>query len=396
MTSHGERELLARERELQQEGKYTISARSLQGSTLISGQLLPNFKAVADEKLLLAAHSANWEVVSSEQLLYVLTEDDGENLPMAWKKSLKILLYLAFVLVAFQYWSLLTLDRVTPGIKKASSSLFLIGWNFPGASQLFVSRNQTSSSLPSSTSFASSNLSLNVNPGRCPLIPPGLHGPIKVELKDVPSLQDMEGLYPQVGSGGRYKPPNCTSRHRVAIIVPYRDRKEHLTIFLYNIHHLLLKQQLDYAIFIVEQSGNGPFNRAMLFNVEDDRNLYSCPLHPRHMSVAINVFMYRLPYSDIFGGVSAMSVRHFKEVNGFSNSYWGWGAEDDDMFNRRYKMLKHAKDAPNPERFKMLFSGVKRIESDGFNTLKYKLLKIQYYKLYTWILADLSQVPTSG
>ncbi|XP_071749428.1 beta-1,4-N-acetylgalactosaminyltransferase bre-4 [Lepeophtheirus salmonis] len=354
---------------------------------------------------------------------------------MAWKKSLKILLYLAFVLVAFQYWSLLTLDRVTPGIKKASSSLFLIGWNFPGASQLFVSRNQTSSSLPSSTSFASSNLSLNVNPGRCPLIPPGLHGPIKVELKDVPSLQDMEGLYPQVGSGGRYKPPNCTSRHRVAIIVPYRDRKEHLTIFLYNIHHLLLKQQLDYAIFIVEQSGNGPFNRAMLFNVgaaealksydyqclvfhdvdlipEDDRNLYSCPLHPRHMSVAINVFMYRLPYSDIFGGVSAMSVRHFKEVNGFSNSYWGWGAEDDDMFNRirhkklfisrypsnvgRYKMLKHAKDAPNPERFKMLFSGVKRIESDGFNTLKYKLLKIQYYKLYTWILADLSQVPTSG
>ncbi|QQP40356.1 Putative glucosylceramide beta-14-galactosyltransferase [Caligus rogercresseyi] len=235
---------------------------------------------------------------------------------------------------------------------------------------------------------------INASLPLCPLIPPGLHGPIKVELDN--------RLYPQVLPGGTYRPLNCSSRHRVALIVPYRDRETHLSIFLYNIHHLLLKQQLDYAIFIVEQAGSGPFNRAMLFNAydfqcfvfhdidllpEDDRNLYNCPLHPRHMSVAINVFMYRLPYTDIFGGVSAMS--------------------DDDMFNRirhrklfisrypsnvgRYKMLKHAKDAPNPERFKMLFSGVKRIDSDGFNSLKYKVLKMERYKLYTWILADLSK-----
>lgn len=62
--------------------------------------------------------------------------------------------------------------------------------------------------------------------------------------------------------------------------------------------------------------GKGPFNRAMLLNVgaaealkqydfqcfifhdvdllpEDDRNLYTCPTQPRHMSVAINSFLYR-------------------------------------------------------------------------------------------------------
>ena len=67
----------------------------------------------------------------------------------------------------------------------------------------------------------------------------------------------------------------------------------------------------DYGIFVVEQHGSEPFNRAMLMNVgaaealksydfqcfifhdvdllpEDDRNLYSCPVQPRHMSVAIN------------------------------------------------------------------------------------------------------------
>ena len=68
--------------------------------------------------------------------------------------------------------------------------------------------------------------------------------------------------------------------------------------------------------------------------VEDDRNLYSCPAQPRHMSVAVDKFHYKLPYKGLFGGVSAMSVEHFKIVNGFSNQYWGWGGEDDDIGKR--------------------------------------------------------------
>ena len=52
------------------------------------------------------------------------------------------------------------------------------------------------------------------------------------------------------------------------------------------------------------------------------------------MSVAMNKFHYKLPYKTYFGGVSAMSVKHFKLVNGFSNQFWGWGGEDDDMAKR--------------------------------------------------------------
>lgn len=84
------------------------------------------------------------------------------------------------------------------------------------------------------------------------------------------------------------------------------------------------------------------------------------------MSVAIDQMHYRLPYKQIFGGVSALTKDQMIKVNGFSNEFWGWGGEDDDMFNRinyhklkitryspdiaRYTMLKHKKDTPNPDR----------------------------------------------
>lgn len=42
----------------------------------------------------------------------------------------------------------------------------------------------------------------------------------------------------------------------------------------------------------------------------------------------------RLPYNEFFGGVSGMMVKQFKKINGFPNGFWGWGGEDDDLWNR--------------------------------------------------------------
>jgi N-terminal region of glycosyl transferase group 7 len=55
--------------------------------------------------------------------------------------------------------------------------------------------------------------------------------------------------------GGRYEPSECRSRHKVAIVVPYRDREDHLTVFLRYLHPFLMRQQLNYVVIIVEQSG---------------------------------------------------------------------------------------------------------------------------------------------
>ena len=73
--------------------------------------------------------------------------------------------------------------------------------------------------------------------------------------------------------------------------------------------------------------------------------------------------LFRLPYLDLFGGVCAISITQMQKVNGFSNFYFGWGGEDDDMSKRlrhhgyhifrypsmigAYKMIKHNGDSGN-------------------------------------------------
>jgi Galactosyltransferase. len=79
-------------------------------------------------------------------------------------------------------------------------------------------------------------------------------GPIKV-LKNSPSLDELEKKFPMLEPGGHYQPQECEARDRVAIIVPYRDRAQHLRTLLLNLHPFLQHQQLDYGIFVTEQTG---------------------------------------------------------------------------------------------------------------------------------------------
>ena len=56
--------------------------------------------------------------------------------------------------------------------------------------------------------------------------------------------------------------------HRVAILIPFRNRWNHLKILLQHLHPILQRQQINYQIFIIEQSGRDTFNKGRVFNYQ--------------------------------------------------------------------------------------------------------------------------------
>lgn len=162
----------------------------------------------------------------------------------------------------------------------------------------------------------------------CPAIPPNLRGPIPVPSPpETFSLYVNSSLHPEVQFGGYYSPSTCVARHKVAIIVPYRDRWGILEHFLFHTHRILQRQQLEYRVYVCEQAYDKIFNKGIvmngcfkeILNLEpntpcfimhdvdllsiDDRNMYSCPTNPRHLSVSIDKFHFYLPYKELVGGV---------------------------------------------------------------------------------------------
>nr|XP_010965672.1 PREDICTED: beta-1,4-galactosyltransferase 1 [Camelus bactrianus] len=252
-----------------------------------------------------------------------------------------------------------------------------------------------------------------------------------IEFNMPVDLKLVEKQNPEVKLGGRYAPKDCISPHKVAIIIPFRNRQEHLKYWLYYLHPILQRQQLDYGIYVINQAGESMFNRAKLLNVGfqealkdydyncfvfsdvdlipmNDHNAYRCFSQPRHISVAMDKFGFSLPYLQYFGGVSALSKQQFLTINGFPNNYWGWGGEDDDIFNRlafkgmsvsrpnavigKCRMIRHSRDKknePNPQRFDRIAHTKETMLSDGLNTLTYLVLDVQRYPLYTKITVDI-------
>ena len=143
---------------------------------------------------------------------------------------------------------------------------------------------------------------------------------------------------------------------KLAIIVPYRDREEHLAKFVPHMDKFLSDKGINFKIFVVEQGNDRPFNRGWLINVgydissqqgydyfcfhdvdmlpEDKSCDYSWVEKPTHLAARLSKFNYRLVYPEYFSGVTLFNKEHFEWINGYSNKYWGWGFEDDDLLYR--------------------------------------------------------------
>ena len=138
---------------------------------------------------------------------------------------------------------------------------------------------------------------------------------------------------------------------KLGVIVPYRKRPGHLRKFRESIESYLKDQ--DYELIVVEQADDLPFNRGKLLNIGFEYAVrkqcdyvvfhdvdmlpidvdYSYSDVPIHLA---NGFTNsdREIFDTYFGGVTLFPIDLFKKVNGYSNEYWGWGFEDDDLLMR--------------------------------------------------------------
>ena len=144
-------------------------------------------------------------------------------------------------------------------------------------------------------------------------------------------------------------------KDKLAIIVPFRDREEHLNVFIPHMHEFLKDTGIDYTIFIAEQTDDRPFNYGKLCNVvvnEIDKEYtyfafhdidmlpindecdYGYPDSPTHLATNVEAHDNKLPFPQYFGGVVLINREDFENANGYSNEYWGYGFSDLDLLYR--------------------------------------------------------------
>lgn len=144
-----------------------------------------------------------------------------------------------------------------------------------------------------------------------------------------------------------------STKHKLAILVPYRNRFEELLDFVPYMNIFLSNQRINFDIIVLNQIDQYRFNRASLLNagfletrdnydyiaMHDvdllplNMNLsYKYPEQPFH--VAAPTLHPRYHYDKFIGGILLINRKHFELVNGLSNRYWGWGLEDDEFYVR--------------------------------------------------------------
>lgn len=143
----------------------------------------------------------------------------------------------------------------------------------------------------------------------------------------------------------------------IAILIPHRNRLEHLQDFIKHITQLdkTLTHQVD--VYIVDQNNGDKFNRGLLLNLcyyiaknnkQYDRYIFhdvdSYPdqtifdLYFKKLDCNIHFASpklgYKYTFDNFFGGILGMTGKDFELINGFPNTFFGWGGEDDSLYNR--------------------------------------------------------------
>ena len=143
---------------------------------------------------------------------------------------------------------------------------------------------------------------------------------------------------------------------KLGVCVPYRNREAHLKEFVPRVGKYLESKGIDYCMYFGHQVDDKLFNRGAMKNIAAEQAFkdgcdyivwhdidmvpeegcdYSYPSEkPRHIATQISQMDYELKYEEYFGGAILFTKEQVQKTNGYSNDYWDWGMEDDDLFWR--------------------------------------------------------------
>jgi hypothetical protein len=218
-------------------------------------------------------------------------------------------------------------------------------------------------------------------------------------------------------AGRVFRPLSFSIDRRLTVVVPYRDRAEHLEKLIPALTRALRDQDVRGRILVVEQEAGQPFNRGRLLNIgmqftADETDYYclhdvdalpivanyACPAQPLRLVTRIVGREDCERDRHYFSGAVSVRKDQAFDANGFSNEYWGWGKEDDDFFFRLllagylcyFDCEGTFRDLPNPEgpgapqrayvlqnrqRRSRLLRGLIDPAEDGLSTLRYRILE---------------------
>lgn len=184
------------------------------------------------------------------------------------------------------------------------------------------------------------------------------------------------------------------------IIVPYRNREEHLTHFLRHMH----KFYDHLRICVVEQTEGKSFNRAKLLNIgylENRTGYDTYVFHDVDMLPIGNVDYGHSPYymsvtqlakSDIqkvgyLGGVTKFTQEAFYTVGGYNNEYYHRAEDNEMMFNLKrlgirvfnssynFKTLPHERKGPEFDPVLWQKAQLKRTVQNQLGICQYEVIQ---------------------
>jgi len=145
--------------------------------------------------------------------------------------------------------------------------------------------------------------------------------------------------------------------HKLGICIPYRNRESHLNELLPKLEKHLNNQNIEYCVYVGHQVDDKLFNRGTMKNIAAEKAIqdgcdyvafhdvdmlphdetcdYSYPdKTPLHIATKLSKYSWSMGYEQYFGGVVLFNKEQLEKTNGYSNEYWDWGQEDDDLFWR--------------------------------------------------------------